>query len=361
MYKYAPTQLCTYMQDAIKNVVDDYNNMIDPIRKINTPSSIDAINALNRVLTPIYANQYMEELFNQSAASSSIVNNFTPMHQSLLDNIHPEQHISSLFSHLSIASNLSLYDPAHLMLVSSTDRLISNINFEAIHGYFPSKIPFNLGLEDLMGKMISSYITGLPDFVLPGATRELYTTSVALNTLSPHDDKDKDAIESDCQIIAKVELEISDCLNLLQQIDPGLARPYLGARDALNSNNPDRARHIMSSLRELWNHLLRHLAPDELLVPWISDRCDPKNLLHEGKPTRQARILYICRGLDNPSLTDFVTHDTQSLIRMINLFNRIHELECTLTDEQLRALLFKTESWMMYLLQIHLSDNNGIN
>jgi len=38
--------------------------------------------------------------------------------------------------------------------------------------------------------------------------------------------------------------------------------------------------------------------------------------------------------------------------KLIELFNRVHELETELTDEQLRAILLKTDSWLMYILQI---------
>ena len=42
----------------------------------------------------------------------------------------------------------------------------------------------------------------------------------------------------------------------------------------------------------------------------------------------------------------------QALVKLIELFNRVHELETELTDEQLRAILLKTDSWLMYILQI---------
>ncbi|ADJ29226.1 hypothetical protein [Nitrosococcus watsonii] len=45
-------------------------------------------------------------------------------------------------------------------------------------------------------------------------------------------------------------------------------------------------------------------------------------------------------------------HDTRALVKMIELFNRVHELETALTDEQLRAILLRTNSWLMYILQI---------
>ena len=178
------------------------------------------------------------------------------------------------------------------------------------------------------------------------------TTSFALETLRPWVERDEEDAETEIQLVAEAELETSGCIALLQQADPGLARPYIGARDALQGNNADRARHILSSLRELWNHLLRRLAPDESVSAWIPGIADQKDLLHEGKPTRRARVLYVCRELNNAPLSDFLMHDTRALVKLIELFNRVHELESELTDEQLRAILLKTDSWLMYILQI---------
>lgn len=75
-------------------------------------------------------------------------------------------------------------------------------------------------------------------------------------------------------------------------------------------------------------------------------------LLHEGKPTRRARVLYVCRNLNNDPLTDFLMRDAWATVKMIELFNRVRELETALTDEQLRAILLRTDSWLMYILQI---------
>lgn len=81
-----------------------------------------------------------------------------------------------------------------------------------------------------------------------------------------------------------------------------------------------------------------------------------KDLLHEGRPTRRARVLYVCRELNNDPLTDFLMHDTRALVKLIELFNRVHELETELTDEQLRAILLKIDSWLMYILQISMGN-----
>lgn len=45
-------------------------------------------------------------------------------------------------------------------------------------------------------------------------------------------------------------------------------------------------------------------------------------------------------------------HDTRALVKLIELFNRVHELESELTDQQLRAILLKTDSWLIYILKI---------
>ena len=127
----------------------------------------------------------------------------------------------------------------------------------------------------------------------------------------------------------------------------------MGARNALSSENVDRARHILSSLRELWNHLLRRLAPDNLVHEWISEVEDKDGLLFEGRPTRRSRVLYVCRNLDHAPLSEFLVHDTRALVKLIGFFNRVHELETDLTDEQLRAILAKNDSWLMFILQIY--------
>jgi hypothetical protein len=245
---------------------------------------------------------------------------------------------------------------------------MAGIDFEAIKSRFQIEMPVISGLESSIAHAAASYgslaeslreisdITRLPAFVLPGATREIYTTSFALETLRPWDERDEEEGETEIQLVAEAELETSGCIALLQQVDPGLARPYIGARDALYGNNTDRARHILSSLRELWNHLLRRLAPNDLVAAWIPGIANQKDLLHEGKPTRRARVLYVCRELNSDPLTDFLLHDTRALVKLIELFNRVHELETELTDEQLRAIVLRTESWLMYLLQISVGN-----
>lgn len=306
----------------------------------------------------VNANCRWQELMNEATAASRIAESFAAVHKSWLEPIRSVRQNISHLAQLQASTKLALQDIS--LWSNSAKQLMTNIDFAAIKSCFKFDVPVFSMLEKSTIRAIGSYgnlaeslpnisdITQLPDFVLPGATREIFTASLALETLHPREEE----ADADSQLITKVEQETSGCVPLLQQIAPGLARPYIGARNAFSGKNPDRARHILSSLREMWNHLLHLLAPDNKVIPWVTEVPNHKDLLHEGKPTRRARVLYICRELDNAPLADFVTHDTRALVKMIEVFNRVHELEMGLTEKQLKALLIRTDSWLMYILQI---------
>ena len=376
-FKSAKTALAKLHQDmdaidrlvkpSYLSVIEQMERTMEPIRRLQLGISraLEMSGVAARMKDIIGANQHWQDMLKQVTATSRIAESFTAAHQSWLERIKPIQgggHDFSQFSQLQASAKLALCDAS--LQLTATERLMADIDFEAIRSRFQIEMPVISGLENSIANAAASYgslaesmrdisdITRLPAFVLPGATREIYTTSFALETLRPWDDRDEEEAETEIQLVAEAELETSGCIALLQQVDPGLARPYIGARDALHSTNADRARHILSSLRELWNHLLRRLAPDDLVTAWIPGIASQKGLLHEGKPTRRTRVLYICRELNNDPLTEFLTHDTRALVKLLDLFNRVHELETELTDEQLRAILLKSDSWLMYILQI---------
>ena len=349
-------------------VIEQMERTLEPIRRqqLEISRALEMSGAMARIQEIANANQHWQELIKQATATSRIAESLAATHQSWIERIKPIQYDTSHLSQLQASVKLDLCNTS--LRLAATERLMAGIDFEAIRNRFQIEMPVISGLESSLAHVAASYgglaeslreisdITRLPAFVLPGATREIYTTSFAIEALCPWDERDDDEAETEIQLVAEAELETSGCIALLQQVGPGLARPYIGARDALQGDNADRARHILSSLRELWSHLLRRLAPDDLVTAWIPGVSNQKDLLHEGRPTRRARVLYVCRELNNDPLTDFLMHDTRALVKLIELFNRVHELETELTDEQLRAILLKTDSWLMYILQISMGN-----
>ena len=344
------------------------------------------------------ANQGWQELLKQITPSNRIVESLHGVHQSWLGQLGSLQRdlsslgqlgslqrdlsslgqlgslqrdLSSLgqlgslqrdLSLLQISTKLTLTNAS--LQLTATEQIMAGIDFETIGKRFQIELPVISRLESSIANATASYgrwveslcqvsdITRLPAFILPGATLEIFTTSLAIKTLRPLDERDEEDTETEIQLDDELERGESFCIALLRQVDPELVRMYTGARDALLGNNPDRARHALISFRGLWDHLLRRLAPDELVKVWIPGIANQKGLSHDGKPTRHTRVRYICRELNNGSLTEFLIHDTQALVKLIELCNLIHELDIGLTDEQLRAILLKNDSWLMYILQI---------
>ncbi len=348
------------LKPSYLSVYEQMERALEPIRRqhLEISRSIELSGlASSRLAEIVHANQRWQDLIDQATVSGRVFEDIKRTHQTWLEGIRP---IQDSIEQLQAAAKLSLGNMAYRATVA--EQLFAGIDFDAMRKAMALPEPAFLKFQDVISNVTSTYeklaasirvlpeVTYLPTFALPGATREVFITGYALDTIwipgKPEDEEDASVV----QLIAEVEQETSGCIGLLQAVDPALARPYIGAHDALRGRNADRARHILSSLREFWNHLLRHLAPDEHVLSWIST--EDKDLLHDGRPTRRARVLYVCRSVNHDPLTDFVVQDTRALVKLVEFFNRVHELDPELTDEQLRALLLRTDSWLTYILQI---------
>jgi hypothetical protein len=342
------------------NFYEQMEGVLEPIRRHHrelTRSFELPTLAFSPLRELIQANQRWQDLIDQSTAAIRIFEDCKQIHRTWLDPLKPMQ---GRIAEIQAAAKLSLTDVTYQL--TATESLFARIDLVALRRAVELPETTCLKIESVIGDVMLPYkkladtirtladVTHLPAFVLPGASRELFTTGYALETIYlPHrSDREREQFEG--QLIADVEQETSDCLALLQVVHPDLAQPYMGAQDAMRDRKADRTRHILSSLRELWNHLLPCLAPDEHVRAWVPK--DGKELLHKGSPTRKARILYVCRHLNHEPLTDFIDKDTRALLEMVELFNRVHQLKLDLTDEQLRALLLRTDSWLTYILRI---------
>ena len=346
--------------------IPDPNDEIERLRRsafgsirlheeISRATELSGLAFTTRLTEVMKANQHMIDL---TTDSSRMLTDLTHTHHTWLRNL--ESAVQDRAAQLQIVAKLSFESITDRLAVS--ERLFKGVDFNAIRLSIALPEPEILRVQDSINNMMAIYgkmaesirtypdITRLPRFVLPGATREVFVTGYAVNALGVSDEADAEQDLSEIQLVAEIEEETSICIALLEAVDPDLARPYAGARDALRGTNPDRARHFLSSLRELWNHLLRQIAPDKQVLEWIPK--DDKELLYKGKPTRKTRILYLCRDLNHDPLTDFIAHDTRAFVTLVESFNRIHQLELKLSDQQLRALLLRTDSWLTYILQI---------
>lgn len=162
--------------------------------------------------------------------------------------------------------------------------------------------------------------------------------------------------------ISVVGREVSDGETLpsiddeLRSFDDKLLRLVNGARESLKGSNPDRVRHVMVSVRELFTHILHALAPDPEIREWSSD----SEHYHETRPTRRARLLYICRKFSCDPLSKFVEADVRSALALIDAVNAgTHVVQSKLTGPQLAAIVHRMESLVLFLLKVSREDGVG--
>lgn len=183
------------------------------------------------------------------------------------------------------------------------------------------------------------FVSGLPPI-------EMLTSSELVNTISR--DETEDYVEKDDLFKNEIKEDVESSLEeLLAYIDPKIKILWRGAKKALSSNNPDKKRHVVVSLREMLTHILHGISPDEELKKWTSD----PNHFHNGRPTRKARLLFVCREINNGPFGQFMQIDVESHIKFIDLFQRgTHEIDIKYTNQQVRALLVRTEALARFLL-----------
>jgi hypothetical protein len=153
----------------------------------------------------------------------------------------------------------------------------------------------------------------------------------------------------------EIQYENEYSLNqFLPQVNTGLLNMWKGAIETFNSNNSDKVRQFTVSIRELFGHLMHTLAPDVEVSKWTTDPA----MYHEGRPTRKARLHYICRNISSKPFNKFVEKDIQATIEFIAIFqDGTHSIESGFSPAQLIALKSKAEATLKFLLEIEFSTN----
>jgi hypothetical protein len=189
--------------------------------------------------------------------------------------------------------------------------------------------------------------------VLP--TTEAFTSAEVLEelTLEPteaeENAKESEEREERREIRMNIKSEAHQRLGpALEELDPRLVTLWEGGLQAIASDNPDKVRHFTVSMRELIREVLHRLAPDQEVKKWNAD----PTLYHQGHPTRQARVRYICRAIDHPIYGEFVSINYKVFIETIDGFNKgTHLGGAGFTKEQLDAMETRTAQALLFLLR----------
>jgi len=253
-------------------------------------------------------------------------------------------------SHLINTAGISIRAEAALASLSS-DRLgpvsISGAAKKALTGTF---VDFSHSYQTLWKSLESSPASMLS--FSPALSRlpavEYYNGAILATRLVGEEDED------DRETQVGITLETQEVLNeFLAQLNPKLVAMRDGARQALNSKNPDRVRHFSASLRELFTQVMHELAPDKRIKAWSTS----EKHYHNGRPTRKARLMYICRRINQQPLETFVEKDIDAVLEFLNLFQQsTHGVDVQYTAEQLRALETRMDGALRFLFEISRSE-----
>ena len=152
---------------------------------------------------------------------------------------------------------------------------------------------------------------------------------------------------------AEVEAAIVEALpsidHAIEAHDERLLVLLQGARAAIRRRDPDYQRHVTVSLRELVNHAVESLSPDDEFKLWTSD----EDLYYNGRPSRRGRLLYICRHCNSAPLATFIECDLKASMEFIRVLNSgTHKIDSRLSDHQLEIIIKRAESLIGFLLKV---------
>lgn len=160
---------------------------------------------------------------------------------------------------------------------------------------------------------------------------ELYTAAHAAASISlPR--KDQPDVDDEMEEILDDAVDAFE--SRLAALNQGLVTIYRGGVAAIERGGPDWQRHCMTSFRELSTHVLHILAPDDQILSTATS-----GDLHNGRPTRRARLNYIFASVTGSSIATFYEADLKAALDLFDLLNDgTHRLAGTATSEQVRYL-----------------------
>lgn len=182
----------------------------------------------------------------------------------------------------------------------------------------------------------------LPDFVTELPPRDMIVKSTIVSSRAVDFQPAHALIDLDHPAYAR-----SDVDPMLANLDAGYVTMLDEAVDVTFGDSIGRVRHAAVSLRELCMHVLHDLAPDDTVRAWSQD----PNHYHEGCPTRQARVLYICRHVNYGPYGRYLKKSVNATVAFFDALNGLHEVRPDVCDFQLRLMLTDAIAILRFLLR----------
>jgi hypothetical protein len=332
-----------HLQDSIaKQLAFDHTLM-------NSTSSILSQARLTTLATTNFsnlaiANQNLADLVSKASISDSVISKAFAEHNALRTSL------ASIASQTAVSDLLSSLDTTKLLYTSLTSQYrLLDLEAHSIGKIVGASPVLANDLTATFSKFTRSYrdvlecIPQIPEFQVPLIAKySPLEYSLELDVLERISVDEEKAEATEPEGLPSVDEELTS-------FDGRLLNLINGARQSLKSDNPDRARHVTTSVRELFTQIVHGLAPDAKIKKWTNDA----EHFHDNRPTRRARLLYICRNFSCDPLTKFVEDDVCAALTLIDSLNAgTHVVESKLTTFQLEAIVYRMEALALFLLKI---------
>ena len=144
-------------------------------------------------------------------------------------------------------------------------------------------------------------------------------------------------------------LEDNVFVQVLGRLNSAFPILWLGANLASMSANPDRVRHVATSLRELVMHVVRTLAPDHVVISMQGSSAEIVN----GRPTRASRLRFIFEARGRVPLAGSPNEISNFLRHLDDLSSHTHRVGVRLSDAEVEDLISDTMEHLIRLLPGH--------
>ena len=111
----------------------------------------------------------------------------------------------------------------------------------------------------------------------------------------------------------------------LGEIKPAFAVQFRGSLLRSDERGPDWWTQAAASLRKLFLGVLHTAAPDDFVLPWVTNR--KQQVDRRGHPTRRTKIDWLCQSIPNEAYRKFVQTELDSALPLIDLLNSANHVD----------------------------------
>jgi hypothetical protein len=320
-----------------ENVVSDFTSKLLPNFLTNSSNTIAeniASNFTSNLLPDFLTNSVCAEGIN-----SGIFSLLDPMKSILSVNAIQKLNIAQ------IAPAIELYKLPSLAILNTLngsydDIIVRQIKaFEQIDNFPLPERKLLLHHEKKQKEAIS-----LDSEDLENADVINHNVTSTINLVNSRANVDTQHIDSS-ELAEKIDFELFE---LLQSHGKEYIDILKGAKQAATSNNSDKVRHTVVSLRELLNKILNELAPVDKVKQWVCGNGGE----NKGNPTRGIHIEYIFRNISCSSIAPLIENEINFIPKLIKILSdETHGLLSGYSDKELNLLIDKTTSTLLMLLR----------